>query len=666
MDQLQRIRRVLIANRGEIAARIIRSAQEMDILTVAVFSEADRNAPYVKLADLAIPLPGNSPKETYLNQGLIIDAAKISGCDAIHPGYGFLSENAEFASACGQAGIIFIGPTPRAIALMGSKIEAKRIMAEAGVPVLAGITVSDSDTLSENLTELADTEVGYPVLVKAAFGGGGRGMRVVHNPGDLLEAIEGARREAASAFGNGTVFLEHYVESPRHIEVQIFGDSHGEVVHLFERECSIQRRYQKIIEESPSPAVSEELRSELGASAVAAAKAIGYVGAGTVEFVMDNVGKYYFLEVNTRLQVEHPVTEMVTGLDLVRLQILVAEGMPLPDEVRSARINGHAIEVRIYAEDVLGGFLPSTGVIHHFHVPDLPGIRLDSGVKSGGEVSVHYDSMVAKVISHGKNRDEARRRLARALSETRMYGVANNVDLLLAILRESEFKAGAIDTGYLVRHTPADLVGTLRSSDTVDAHCIAAAIAVQASNRSESKVLGTISSGWRNVPNGPQTVTFKHDGTELVVRYRLSGDRVEFSIGDGELCRATIYSSAPDEVDFELGGIRRSATINRFSGRIYVADNTDVTTFTEVPRFQEHPALEAHGSLVAPMPGTVVRIAVDKGSAVSAGDTVVVLEAMKMEHSIKAPVSGIVQEIRVDLGQSVDIGLVLAIVEDPT
>ncbi|HEY4464286.1 MAG TPA: biotin carboxylase N-terminal domain-containing protein, partial [Streptosporangiaceae bacterium] len=452
------ITKLLVANRGEIAARIMRTARELDVATVAVFSDADAGAPFVQAADEAVPLPGLTPADTYLQAGRIIDAARRTGADAVHPGYGFLSENAKFAQAVNDAGLTWVGPPPAAIEAMGSKIAAKVLMASAGVPVLPGITVGDGNgTGTAGLAAQTAREIGYPVLVKAAFGGGGRGMRVVRDPAGLAGAVASAQREATTSFGNGTVFLERYVDSPRHVEVQIFGDTQGNVVHLFERECSIQRRYQKIIEEAPSPAVGDDLRRELGEAAVAAGKAIGYTGAGTVEFILDGDGGFYFLEVNTRLQVEHPVTELVTGLDLVALQLAVAEGQPLPDAARFATLSGHAVEARLYAEDVAAGFLPGTGTVDAFAVPGLPGVRVDAGVAAGQEISVHYDPMLAKVIAWGATRDEACRRLARALAETRLHGVVSNRELLVGILREPEFRSGAIDTGYLTRHDPAGL-----------------------------------------------------------------------------------------------------------------------------------------------------------------------------------------------------------------
>ncbi len=400
------ITKLLIANRGEIAARIIRSAHALGIATVAVYSDPDAAAPYVTLADEAVRLPGAAPADTYLRGDLVVAAAAAAGADAVHPGYGFLSENAGFARACADAGLTFVGPRPETIEAMGDKVRAKAIMAEADVPVLPSATVTDTTDLDQ--VSAAGAAVGFPLLVKAAFGGGGRGMRLVADPAELAEAVTSARREAASAFGDGTVFLERFVTDPRHVEVQIVGDAHGDVVHLFERECSIQRRYQKIVEECPSPAVDDDLRDALTAAAVAAGWAIGYTGAGTVEFVLDRDGGFYFLEMNTRLQVEHPVTEEVTGLDLVELQLRIAEGAPLPASARQARISGHAIEVRLYAEDVPAGFVPTTGTLHRFAFPPALGIRVDTGFRDGSAVSPHYDAMLARGPRRGRR--ETRRR----------------------------------------------------------------------------------------------------------------------------------------------------------------------------------------------------------------------------------------------------------------
>lgn len=659
------ITKLLIANRGEIASRIIRTARSLDIACVAVYSDADANAPWVREADEAVHLPGTSPTDTYLRSDLVLAAAKVTGADAIHPGYGFLSENADFARDCEAAGIIFVGPPPAAIDSMGSKIEAKKIMAAAGVPVLPQVTISNDDTIDgDALAARVATDIGYPVLVKAAYGGGGRGMRIVNEVSGLLEAVEGARREAVTAFGNGTIFLERFLDSPRHIEVQIFADTQGNVVHLFERECSIQRRYQKVIEEAPSPVVDEALREELGAAAIAAGKAIGYVGAGTAEFVMGSDGRFYFLEVNTRLQVEHPVTEMITGLDLVRLQLLVAEGNPLPDEALNATISGHAIEVRLYAEDVAAGFLPATGKVHGFSVPDLPGIRVDAGVVEGSEVGVHYDAMLAKVIAYGPTRDDARRTLARALAESRLHGVVTNRELLVGILREPEFAAGTIDTGYLGRHDPVTLARSWRAPETVTVHAIAAALAGQAARRGSAIVLGEAPTGWRNVPSEAQHTTFIVEGEEVDVRYRLRRGAAEVAVGGGAQTRIRVHSATPERVDFEMDGVRRACAVGVRGSTYYVDSNLGSLELEEQPRFPEPGSRNEPGSLLAPMPGTVVRVPVEEGQHVEEGTTIMVLEAMKMEHQIKAPVAGLVSQLSVKPGQTVDVGAVLAVVDE--
>jgi len=651
------IRKLLIANRGEIAMRIIRTARELDIATVAVFSPADEGAPFVRAADEAVPLPGDAPADSYLNRPAIIGAALRAGAGAVHPGYGFLSENAGFARDCAQAGLTFVGPPPAAIEAMGSKIAAKELMAAAGVPVLPGVAVSGADLA-------AARDIGFPVLVKAAFGGGGRGMRVVTGEAALPAAVASAQREAAAAFGDGTVFLERYLDSPRHVEVQIFGDRHGNVVHLFERECSIQRRYQKIIEEAPSPAVDDALRRELGAAAVAAGKAIGYVGAGTVEFVLGPGGQFYFLEVNTRLQVEHPVTELVTGLDLVAVQLLVAEGRPLPDEVRFATLTGHAVEARLYAEDTSHDFRPVTGAVHAFTVPDRPGLRVDAGIAAGSPVGVHYDALLAKVVAGGATRDQACRRLARALADTTLHGVVSNRDLLVGILRHPEFQAGQADTGFLARHDPRQLAASWRDPAAPRLHALAAALAGQAARRAAAPVLATIPSGWRNVPGGPQQVTFDCAGRRLAVRYRVGRDGVKAEI-DGEAVDEFVLRSAePGLVVADLAGIRRELRVARAGDVWFVDSQLGATALTELPRFAEPQAARSPGSLLAPMPGTVVRVEVAPGAAVAAGAAVVTLEAMKMEHTVVAPHDGTVTSVGVTAGQPVDVGTVLAVVEE--
>ena len=651
------ITKLLIANRGEIAARIARTAHGLGIGTVALYSDPDADAPYVTLADEAVRLPGAAPADTYLRGDLIIAAAAATGADAVHPGYGFLSENAAFARACADAGLIFVGPAADTIAAMGSKTGAKAIMAAAGVPVLPGLTVTGQEG-DADLAEAA-TRVGFPLLVKAAFGGGGRGMRLVTDPEELSEAVSSARREAASAFGDGTVFLERFVTDPRHIEAQILGDTAGTVIHLFERECSIQRRYQKIVEECPSPAVDQDLRDALAAAAEAAGQAVGYTGAGTVEFVLDRDGSFWFLEMNTRLQVEHPVTEEVTGLDLVELQLRMAEGEPVPSRARQARISGHAIEVRLYAEDVAAGFVPATGVLHRFRFPQAPGIRVDTGFRDGSVVSPHYDAMLAKVIAHGPTRAEAARRLARALGQAAIHGVTTNRDLLVAILREPEFLAGGTDTGYLTRHEPAALAAAAAPPAR---HALAAALARQARHRAEAPVLRTVPSGWRNVFSGPQRVGYAAAGQPREVTYRIRGDRVDAEI-DGVPLQALVRAATPDQVDLEIGGTRRVYRVHQVGADVYVDAGDGSSALSEIPRFGDPAKLAPAGSLLAPMPGLVLRVLAEPGAVVTAGQPLLVLEAMKMEQTVSAPADGVLAELRAKAGEQVSTGQVLAVLE---
>jgi propionyl-CoA carboxylase alpha chain len=659
------ITKLLVANRGEIASRIICTAREMDIATVALFSDADRDAPYVLQADESVHLSGTAPAETYLRADLVLGAARRSGAEAIHPGYGFLSENEQFARACAEAGMIFVGPSPQAIAAMGSKVEAKRMMKAAGVPVLPGATVeSDADEQPDRLLAAAE-QIGFPILVKAAFGGGGRGMRIVLEQRDLIDAVHSARREAASAFGDGTVFLEKFVEAPRHIEVQIFGDSHGTVVHLGERECSIQRRYQKIIEEAPSTAVDEALREELGRAAVAAGKALSYEGAGTVEFVMAQDGSFYFLEVNTRLQVEHPVTELVTGIDLVRAQLLVAAGEPLPSEMLHTAPTGHAVEIRLYAEDVAAGFIPVSGTLTTLEFPDLAGIRVDTGFTSGSRVSTFYDPMLAKVIGYGQTRAEACSRLARALRETVIHGVTTNRDLLVGILCEPEFLAGAIDTAYLQRHDPAELMtGRSNPAEAAAVHALIAAIAAQAGRRTRTPILPGLPSGWRTLPSAPQAIAFTVGDERIDVTYRFDRGQLSATVGDWRPESLRLNRASATMVDAEIDGVRRRYHVTRCGPNHFVDSALGSTALREVERFPDPSAIQEAGSLLAPMPGSVVRVEVAEGQQVTAGATVLVLEAMKMEHAVRAPADGIVASIQVAAGEQVDSGQVLAVVHD--
>ena len=651
--------RLLVANRGEIAIRVMRTAHALGLGTVAVYADPDAGAMHVRFADEAVRLPGTAAADTYLRGDLIIAAARATGADAIHPGYGFLSENAAFAADVAAAGLTFAGPPAAVIAAMGTKLGAKELMEQAGVPVLPGGEVTDET----DLDELA-ARVGLPLLVKASFGGGGRGMRLVSGRAELAGAVAAARREAAAAFGDGTVFAERYVTDPRHVEVQIVGDAHGTVVHLFERECSIQRRYQKVIEEAPSPAVDDDLRAALGAAAVAAGKAIGYVGAGTVEFVLDQAARFYFLEVNTRLQVEHPVTELVTGLDLVEVQLRVAEGEPLGADVLDAQLTGHAIEARLYAEDPAADFRPAVGTLHRFSIPSAAGVRADAGYTDGSQVSPYYDAMLAKVISRGRTRAEAAARLARVLERTQVHGVITNRDLLTAILREPEFLAGGTDTGYLTRHSPAELAAPDPAVTAV--HALVAALAGQAARRAAAPVLATLPSGWRNVRSAGQHASYQAAARHLDVTYRLGAAASVDATVDGDPLggRITACAITPDGVDLDIDGVRRRYGVHQVGAEVYVDGGGGSTAFTEVPRFPP-PGTAGHaGSLIAPTPGTVVRVLAAEGDQVTAGQPLVVLEAMKMEHTVTAPVDGTVTALPVAAGDQVATGQVIAMVDE--
>ncbi len=651
---MTRLAKILIANRGEIAVRIARTCRELGIGTVAVYSDADAEAPHVGACDEAVHLPGVAPGDTYLRQDLILDAAARTGADAIHPGYGFLSENAEFAAAVADADLTFIGPPPSAIASMGSKIEAKRIMKDAGVPILEGVEVGG---LSDG--ELADAaaQVGYPILVKASAGGGGKGMRIVESADDLLDAVAAARREAAGAFGDDTVFLERYLERARHVEIQVVGDTHGNVVDLFERECSIQRRHQKIIEEAPSPAVDTDLREAMGKAAVDAAKAVGYEGAGTVEFMLAG-REFFFLEMNTRLQVEHPVTELITGLDLVRIQILIAEGRELPRDVCDPTMRGHAVEARLYAEDPANDFLPVTGTLHHFRFPTH--VRLDTGVTDGSEISVHYDPMLAKVIAFAPTREEAALALAQGLEEAEIYGPTTNRELLVRVLRSPEFLAGDTDTGFLDRMDVVALSAPLGEDPAI--HAFAATLADQARRRSRAAVQGTIPSGWRNAASQFQVQNWATSAGELTIGYRFSRDGLIAEL-DGRPVEAVLHRALDDSVDLTVDGVRRRFSVFSMGDQVWVSSPLGHSSMTRLSRFPEPVIEEAPGSLLSPMPGKVVSINADVGSEVAAGKTIVVIEAMKMEHAVRSPVDGIVASIPVAVDQQVDADQVLAVVE---
>ena len=646
------IRRLLVANRGEIARRVFRTCRQMGIETVAIHSDPDATEPHVLEADHAVNIPGSTPTETYLNIDGVLGAAKQCGAGAIHPGYGFLAENAEFARRVIEDGLIWIGPPPEAIEIMGSKLRSKTLVETAGVPTLGAIDLTENDE-----AEAAAEGLGYPVLVKASAGGGGKGMRVVGDPSSLTEAIEGARREAVSSFGDDTVFLEKYLQEARHIEIQVLGDGHGRVISLFERECSIQRRHQKIIEEAPSPAIDESLRRRMGETAVAAATAVGYVGAGTVEFLFQD-GEFFFLEMNTRLQVEHPVTEMVTGLDLVRLQIEIADGAAIDVE---PVISGHAIEARLYAEDPRHDFLPVTGMIHRFEVPDLPGLRVDSGVEDGSMISVFYDPMLAKIIAHGATRDRAAETLAQALRRAMLHGPVTNRELLVRILEHEEFRSGATDTHFLERHDPAHLGRPLADMEVERLSAVAAALADQELARGRSRVLRTIPSGWRNRPGSYQERAYRGDHGTHVIRYAVTPMPVVEGLGPIDVSECT-----PNRVEFTHGGLDHGFSVARYGETRFVDSELAPVRLDASPRFPSPEAVETPGSLHAPMPGRVVRVEARVGDSVRAGQVLVVLEAMKMEHTLRAPHDGVLDEVDCAPGDQVEAGAVLVVIRGPS
>jgi propionyl-CoA carboxylase alpha chain len=646
MAEKPTITRLLVANRGEIARRIFATCRRMGIATGAVYSDADRSAPFVREADSAVALEGNTPAETYLDIEAVVAAAERLGADAVHPGYGFLAENAAFARAVEEAGLIWVGPPATAIEVMGSKLASKRLMEEAGVPTLASFDLTGAD--AAQTAEMA-SQIGYPVLVKASAGGGGKGMRIVSEPDELEEAVASARREAGAAFGDDTLFLEKYLEAPRHIEIQVFADTTGQTVSLFERECSIQRRHQKIIEEAPSAVIDAATRTRMGEAAVAAAQAVDYVGAGTVEFLYQD-GDFYFLEMNTRLQVEHPVTEMVTGLDLVRLQLTVAMGHPLPANALDPAIHGHAIEARLYAEDPTAGFLPVTGTLERFEIPATEGLRVDSGVESGSEISVYYDPMLAKVVAWAPTRTEAAALLATSLERAAVHGSVTNRDLLVRILRHPEFLAGEIDTHFLERHDPAGLSAPLVDAEGERRAAVAAALAAQVRHRRRATALGTIPSGWRNVPSQLQRVDFAGSHGEIEVGYGF--DRTGRLTVEGYQS-ARVLEASEDLVGVELAGVLGWYRVHQSGDTIYVDGPEGPVRLTEKPRFPETEHEEDPGSLHAPMPGKVIRVTVEEGDTVEEGQVLVVLEAMKMEHSLRAPHGGVVTAIHAGAGDQV-------------
>ena len=674
------IRRLLIANRGEIALRVMRTAQARGIACVAVYSEPDAGAPFVRAADIAVALPGRTSAETYLDAGLILAAARRAGADAIHPGYGFLSENASFAQTVLDAGLTWVGPPPAAISAMAEKVPAKRLVAEAGVPLVPGAELGAEAVADADEVRRIAGAVGYPLMIKASAGGGGKGMRVVDSADAVSEAVAGAQREAASAFGDATVFFERYLPEARHIEVQVFADDYGTVAHLFERECSIQRRHQKIVEEAPAPFLSDSVRHGLREAAVAAARAIDYRGAGTVEFLVDGED-YYFLEMNTRLQVEHPVTEAITGLDLVGLQLDVASGRALPELPDVPE--GHAIEVRLYAEDPRHDDLPSVGTLHRFDIAE-PGVRVDTGVESGSEVSPFYDPMLAKVISHGRDRYEAAAMLTRGLRTAVIHGVQTNRDLLVAILECPAYLYAPVSTAFLAHH--ADLRQAHPPAEVLTAHAVAAAAAwwQLVGEQVPDVAADHAPAGWRNVarPGGLSVRLSGADAAQLSVAVADVAVHRAQSRTDGWRWGLAAASDALGEQTSDVTWLDISATVvgvDQSAVRVTLTDGSGLTTAATVTRTgsDQNPTLwvddplwhsswqvpsesEDAGSAAAgagpsaPVPGTVSAVLVAAGDAVSSGQTLVVIEAMKMEHRITADDDATVAEVHVSVGDSVE------------
>ncbi|SFC35824.1 3-methylcrotonyl-CoA carboxylase alpha subunit [Pseudomonas citronellolis] len=643
---------LLVANRGEIACRVMRTAKALGLTTVAVHSATDRHARHVEEADIAIDLGGAKPAESYLRADAVLAAAKAAGAQAIHPGYGFLSENAGFARACEEAGLVFLGPPASAIDAMGSKSAAKALMEDAGVPLVPGYhgEAQDYPTFQREAAR-----IGYPVLLKAAAGGGGKGMKVVERESELAEALESAQREAQSGFGDSRMLVEKYLTKPRHVEIQVFADQHGNCLYLNERDCSIQRRHQKVVEEAPAPGLSVELRRGMGEAAVRAAQAIGYVGAGTVEFLYDEgSGQFFFMEMNTRLQVEHPVTEAITGLDLVAWQIRVARGEPLPISQEQVPLNGHAIEVRLYAEDPEGGFLPASGHLALYREPPAgPGRRVDSGIREGDDISPFYDPMLAKLIAWGENREEARQRLLSMLSETAVGGFKTNLAFLRRVLAHPAFAAAELDTGFIARHQEQLLPapGELPAQFWQLAGEAWAQSEAERVRNDDAHSPWSARDGWRSGLPGETDLHLLAKGESQVVRLR-HANGVRGATLKGEW------------LEVDLDGLRRHLAL-RQGDSLYLEWQGELVQVRRYDAIAEAEAAHAHhGGLGAPMNGSIVRILVQPGQAVEAGAALVVLEAMKMEHSIRAPHAGVVKSLYCSEGELVAEGTALVELEE--
>ncbi|WP_322844295.1 acetyl/propionyl/methylcrotonyl-CoA carboxylase subunit alpha [Pseudomonas sp. B33.4] len=650
------IHKILIANRGEIACRIQRTAQALGYRTVAVFSDADADALHVKMADQAVHIGPAPVQQSYLNIAAILDAARLSGANAIHPGYGFLSENAEFARACKQAGLIFIGPSVEAIELMGSKRQSKIAMLEAGVPCIAGYQGAEQD----DATLLREAErIGYPLMIKASAGGGGRGMRLVHDAADLPAQLRTARSEALNGFGSDELILEQALIEPRHVEIQLFGDQHGNLIYLGERDCSIQRRHQKVIEEAPCPVMTAELRQAMGEAAVKAGRSVNYVGAGTVEFLLDARGQFYFLEMNTRLQVEHPVTELITGLDLVAWQLLVAEGQPLPLTQDQVQLNGHAMEVRLYAEDPTQDFLPQTGRIEAWQPALQQGARIDHGLFEGQTVSPFYDPMLGKLIAFGATREEARRKLLRAVQDTVLLGMQSNQRLLASLLQHPQFISGEFSTAFIAQHF-SDHPCLHRYIPDAEQLAIATVLFYQTSALSHRAPL----TGWRNNASVPLHYRLGLDDQNWTVQL-LAKPQGAFKVQVAERSiELKIIDHNAHLLTVEIDGLRKCHAFRQVGEQLWLFTHPGSLRLED----RTHAVIDSQtsvssGTLKAPMDGAIVDVLVSEGSPVSKGQLLVVLEAMKMEHPLKAGIDGVLKRVQVKVGDQVKNRQVLLQVE---
>lgn len=653
-EPTKQITKILIANRGEIACRIARTCRKMGIRVMAVYSDADVNAKFVREADDAIGIGGTTSTESYLNSEKIIRAAKECHADAIHPGYGFLSENADFAKAANDAGLIFIGPSPATIKKMGSKIEAKNITKKAGVPVIPGY--QGNDQKEETLAKEAE-KIGFPCFIKASAGGGGKGLKLAQKKTELKDAIQSARREAKSSFGDDTLLIEKYIIEPRHIEIQIFGDTHGNIIHLFERECSLQRRHQKVIEEAPSPVLTEQLRNKMGQAAIKAAKAVQYIGAGTVEFIVDNKGNFYFLEMNTRLQVEHPVTEFITGLDLVEWQILIAQGEKLPLTQKQLTRHGHAMEARVYAEDPLNNFLPASGKIFFLDLAPLQGVRYDFGVDAGDDINVYYDPMIGKIIAHDQTRQACIQRLSQALKQTTILGTTTNLWFLNNLIVHAEHLKGNFHTAFIDQN----LEHILAATELVpEAHCLIAASLVFILDQRQGAQTPLMNqlAGFRmaNIEIIRQELLLR--GVPVSLGYRVINRQVrvyEYLLQNKKF-EVICHGITQNKIQLSIGRHRWNASYARNGDELHFKTHRGNLKIEKKSAEKRRFALLGSGSLSAPLPGKVLKIFVKPNQKVKSGDTLMIIEAMKMEHPIKAHSNGTVKKINYHENDSVKLG----------